>query len=230
MQLFSSKAWISESLAALSAHSAYFLSEDVALFVVSQLLAPHAARVLAAEQAAEEASAAEATVPRRAADTATAEETPPLELTAPLQVGGPMTLRSPVTGLWSPVLGLVQGGRLCVFDDAARLAALPAFKVDLRGATVSNPLHSPAAGSRSARILLRERDGRTHEMAAPSAAEAGAWVGDIVHVIAAAARDARAAAPPTGEMSRDHPRCREITLVHQRLGHEIIGQAMGPVM
>ena len=85
-------------------------SQDVALFVVSQLLAPHAARVLAAEQAAEEeegvrlqrrrdgiwliwfhsqaaeeGAAAEATAPRRAADAATAEETPPLELTAPLQ-------------------------------------------------------------------------------------------------------------------------------------------------
>ena len=111
-----------------------------------------------------------------------------------------------------------------MFDDAARLATLPAFKVeiwgemgrygglatvcrrlshacsrppplplfpkvDLRGATVSNPLHSPAAGSRSARILLRERDGRTHEMAAPSAAEAGAWVGgSVAHATASCER------------------------------------------
>ena len=62
-------------------------------------------------------------------------------------------------------------------------------QVDLRGATVSNPLHSPAAGSRSARILLRERDGRTHEMAAPSAAEAGAWVGgSVAHATASCER------------------------------------------
>ena len=69
-------------------------------------------------------------------------------------------------------------------------APLPLFpKVDLRGATVSNPLHSPAAGSRSARILLRERDGRTHEMAAPSAAEAGAWVGgSVAHATASCER------------------------------------------
>lgn len=212
LQLAASRAWISENLAALSAHSAYWQSEDLALFVLSQLLAPHAADVVSREKAAAAVAAAAPGGPARdvPAGTPPAEAESPsgalpgspppdafaLDVQQPLDALGCLSLRSSVTGAFSPVVALVQRGHLCVFGEGQRAAVAPSARVDLRGAAVSNPLalasHGGGAHSgqlpASDRIVLQLRDGRAVEMAAADSAEAGLWVRAMVEAIAIAAR------------------------------------------
>ena len=164
---------VSDTLNAFNAHGAYWFSEDCASFVLCQILAPFAA------------SCPEVSSPHY--DMLISNFTnPAIDPRSPLVKGGRVQMRSEVTGRWNSVIALVQSGQLYIFEDLPALP--PRERIDLEGATVSNPLGARSGPSSGIRVTTMKTK-VTHEMVAGSTVEAADWVSDMITAIADAVRD-----------------------------------------
>ncbi|KAL1525557.1 hypothetical protein AB1Y20_020412 [Prymnesium parvum] len=147
---------LNETLFSLRAHSSYFLSEEVALFTLTQLLVPWARAPHAAPS-------------------------PSLRLDVRLAAASELHLRSEITGRDVRVVALLQSGCLFVLPDEARWLPQPRGELRLRGATVA-----PRGGRGGTLAVTEAGTGRVYELDCKAAEEAAEWAAAVEEAVRAA--------------------------------------------